>query len=62
MSRYRIGVDIGGTFTDFCAFDTESGRLIGWKSPTVPSDPVAGLIEGLAGLARVHGVQPDAVA
>ena len=62
MSRYRIGVDIGGTFTDFSAFDSESGRLIGWKSPTVPADPVAGLVEGLAGLARVHGVQPDAVA
>jgi len=61
VARYRIGVDIGGTFTDFSAFDTETGRLIGWKSPTVPGNPVEGLERGLDGLAQAHGIAPGAV-
>jgi N-methylhydantoinase A len=46
MARYRIGVDIGGTFTDFSVYETESGRVFGLKSPTIPHDPVEGLAVG----------------
>lgn len=31
MARYRIGVDIGGTFTDFVMVDRETGRLFNEK-------------------------------
>lgn len=58
MAGYRIGVDIGGTFTDFSVLDAATGRLIGWKSPTVPTDPVEGLARGLEGLTRAHGIAP----
>ncbi len=42
MARYRLGIDIGGTFTDFSLLDQATGRLIGYKSPTVPSDLAEG--------------------
>jgi N-methylhydantoinase A len=44
---YRLGIDIGGTFTDFSLFDEGTGELVGFKSPTVPADPARGLLEGL---------------
>ena len=56
MARYRIGVDIGGTFTDFSVYETESGRVFGLKSPTIPHDPVEGLAVGLQLLAQEHNV------
>jgi N-methylhydantoinase A len=58
LSRYRIGVDIGGTFTDFAVHDTRTGRLAGLKVPTVPADPVRGVLDGLDVLATEHGVAP----
>ncbi len=61
MSRYRIGVDIGGTFTDFCVYDTATGTMSGLKWPTVPHDPVVGLTGGLRALADERGVRPEEV-
>lgn len=56
MARYRIGVDIGGTFTDFSVYETESGRVFGLKAPTIPHDPVEGLAVGLQLLTQERGV------
>lgn len=36
---WRIGVDSGGTFTDICLFEEETGRLEVWKVPSTPADP-----------------------
>src|SRR5438128_12468252 len=38
-SRYRVGVDIGGTFTDLVVFDDASGRFAVGKTLTTPQDP-----------------------
>jgi N-methylhydantoinase A len=51
---YRIGVDIGGTFTDLAASDS-AGRLYVAKSVSTPADPSAGLIDGLVLLAEAIG-------
>ena len=48
--RYRLGIDIGGTFTDFSLLDQTTGRLIGYKSPTVPHDLAEGVATGLRDL------------
>lgn len=61
MSRYRIGVDIGGTFTDFSVYDTATGRISGFKWPTVPQDPVEGLTGGLRVLADERGITPSEI-
>lgn len=58
MSRYRVGVDIGGTFTDFSVYDTQSDALLGLKTPTVPLDPVEGLVNGLRILSSERKISP----
>ncbi len=45
---WRIGVDSGGTFTDLCLFDDESGRVEVWKVPSTPDDPSRGIADGVA--------------
>ena len=50
MSRFLLGVDVGGTFTDFVACDRETHAVSAWKNLTVPDDPTAGILDGLAAL------------
>jgi len=47
----RIGIDVGGTFTDFVAVD-DSGKTTLAKVPSTPSDPSIGVLEGLRLLAE----------
>ena len=52
--RWRVGVDSGGTFTDVCLFDEESGRVEVWKVPSTPDDPSRGIADGVEqGMRRV---------
>src|ERR1700723_748987 len=51
---YRIGIDVGGTFTDLVAID-ESGTGTLAKVPSTPQDPSLGVIDGLAVLAAKLG-------
>ena len=46
----RIGIDVGGTFTDFVQFDTESGQISTHKLLSTPESPARAVLEGLAGL------------
>jgi N-methylhydantoinase A len=48
---YRIGVDVGGTYTDLVATD-ETGRTVFAKSPSTPADQSIGVMAGLEELAR----------
>ena len=48
---FRIGVDVGGTYTDLVATD-ETGRTIFAKSPSTPADQSIGVMAGLDELAR----------
>ena len=41
----RIGVDIGGTFTDFVMYDEKTSKIIISKIPTTPKNPEQGTIE-----------------
>jgi N-methylhydantoinase A len=47
---YRIGIDVGGTFTDLVAVD-DHGRVVLAKAASTPSDPSLGVMQGLASLA-----------
>ncbi len=58
---WRIGVDVGGTFTDLAAVDDASGAVRLEKVPTTPADQSAGVAAGLTALLRRHGVSPAAV-
>lgn len=58
---WKIGVDIGGTFIDFCALDRVSGRVASLKVLTTPDDPGAELMTGLDLLAEREGLAPGDV-
>jgi N-methylhydantoinase A len=58
---WTLGVDIGGTFIDFCALETRSGRMVSLKVLTTPEDPGAELMTGLALLEEREGLDPGAV-
>ena len=50
----KIGIDVGGTFTDLVAVD-DSGFVTLAKSPSTPADQSIGVMEGLARLAEALG-------
>ncbi len=49
---FRVGCDIGGTFTDFVLIDEATGTVHTAKRLTTPTDPSAAMLAGLAGLAK----------
>ena len=57
----RIGVDIGGTFTDLQIFDARTGRIHPHKVPTTPSDPSLGLMDGIKAAAQRYSFALDDV-
>ena len=57
---WRIGVDIGGTFTDVVLVDEETGRIGVAKAPTTPRDVTQGVIDGIRqGLTRYRVVPSE---
>jgi N-methylhydantoinase A len=48
---YKIGIDVGGTFTDLVAVD-EKGRVTHTKTASTPQDQSVGVMDGLALLAE----------
>ena len=57
---YRLGYDIGGTFTDLILVD-DGGATHTAKVPSTPAEPAAGALEGLRRLTAAAGVEPGAV-
>ncbi len=43
----RVGVDSGGTFTDICMFDEDTGQVAVWKVSSTPDDPSRGIADGV---------------
>jgi len=56
-----IGVDVGGTFTDFHLHDDESGALHLHKTPSTPDNPATAVLRGLAELTTTIGLDLRAV-
>ncbi len=55
---YRLGVDVGGTFTDLLVIDEASGRTWRDKVPSTPHDPSEAVIAGAQQLCEKAGVTP----
>src|SRR5690242_18272305 len=53
----RIGVDVGGTFTDLILVDEESGQIAVDKVPSTPDDPARGSADGIRALCAKAGVE-----
>ena len=59
---YRIGIDIGGTFTDFTLVDDAQQTLAIFKQLTTPADPSEAVIEGVSAILAANGVDIGDVA
>ncbi len=55
---YRIGFDVGGTFTDFTLHDTANGTLQHFKVPSTPADPSEAIEAGLRTLLDTLRIAP----
>src|SRR5690554_3497694 len=59
---YRIGVDIGGTFTDFALFNEETKELKSLKTFSRPDEPGAEVIAGIGLAEERYGIKPQDIA
>lgn len=55
---YQIGIDVGGTFTDFVLYNDETGETSIHKMPSTPADPSRAAIAGIEALSAREGFDP----
>ncbi|MEM8936551.1 MAG: hydantoinase/oxoprolinase family protein [Pseudomonadota bacterium] len=58
-TTYRLGVDVGGTFTDLLLFDSRTGDSWRAKVPSTPDDPSRAVIEGTKKICGEANVSPS---
>ncbi|MGD9921090.1 MAG: hydantoinase/oxoprolinase family protein [Pseudorhodoplanes sp.] len=56
-----IGVDVGGTFTDFFALSLADGGIRVYKRPSTPQNPAAAIVEGMQEMCAAFDIDPDLV-
>ena len=56
--RYRLGVDVGGTFTDVLLHDSDEQRIWLAKTPSTPQDQSVGVIDGIRLAADKAAIEP----
>ncbi|MEQ8587648.1 MAG: hydantoinase/oxoprolinase family protein [Thalassobaculaceae bacterium] len=56
-----IGVDVGGTFTDFYAVDRENAQVVVHKTPSTPHNPAEAILEGLDALSAANGIPAKSI-
>jgi N-methylhydantoinase A len=61
QASYRLGIDIGGTFTDFCLLEEHSGRVLIAKVPSTPAHPSEAVVRGIAQFTDRHGIAAGSV-
>lgn len=55
---YRLGVDVGGTFTDLLLFNEQSGDFWRHKTPSTPHDSSEGILIGVESICAQAGISP----
>ena len=60
-SGYRLGVDVGGTFTDLLLLDEKRARVFTAKVPSTPSDSSIGVVNGIQKICREAGIDPTEI-
>jgi len=58
---YRLGVDVGGTFTDLLLINEENGQTFTAKVPSTPHDSSEGVLNGIARICEESGVDPTQI-
>lgn len=55
---YRLGVDVGGTFTDLLLFDDKTGTSFKTKVPSTPDDPSRAVVNGTRDICEIANTSP----
>lgn len=58
---YRLGVDVGGTFTDLLLFNEATGACWRDKTPSTPQDSSIGILNGVTAICEKAGIDPSQV-
>src|SRR5687767_4511601 len=58
---YRLGVDVGGTFTDLLLVNEKTGGTWSAKVPSTPSDQSIGVVNGIARVCAEAAIDPAAI-
>ncbi len=58
---YRLGVDVGGTFTDLLLFNAETGQFWRHKTPSTPHDSSEGILNGVGAITKEAGVAAEEI-
>ncbi|WP_088283119.1 hydantoinase/oxoprolinase family protein [Kineosporia sp. A_224] len=58
---YRLGVDVGGTFTDLLLIDEDTGATHRAKTPSTPADQSVGVLVGIDKVCSLAGIEPSAI-
>jgi len=58
---YRIGVDVGGTFTDFTISNAQSGENLYFKLSSTPDDPSDAIVNGISQILELFKISPQAI-
>lgn len=58
---YRLGIDVGGTFTDLLLFNDDSGEMVLTKTPSTPSDQSIGVLNGIGRIADLAKIKPNEI-
>ena len=58
---YRLGVDVGGTFTDLLLINEQSGETFTAKVPSTPEDSSLGVLNGIARICEESGVPAESI-
>src|ERR687888_2039552 len=59
-TRYRLGVDVGGTHTDLVLLDTATGELLVEKVASTPKNPALGVLDGVGNFIA-RGIAPGEI-
>ena len=58
---YRLGVDVGGTFTDLLLINEQTGETYSAKVPSTPKDSSVGVLNGVARICTKNGIDPKLI-
>lgn len=61
MSKLRLGVDVGGTFTDVLLMNLATGKTFRSKTPSTPEDQSVGIIKGILDACEKSGDNPSEI-
>ena len=59
--QYRLGVDVGGTFTDLLLINEQTGETHTAKVPSTPEDSSIGVLNGIARICELSNVEPTSI-